>query len=751
MQHHLTMVSAVAAVVMLVSSAWAHWAPPPEMFPWANPGAVRWTINYRTMNQDQVRALLDAGFNLIQGGGFSEEAMRLATNAGCHRMAYICSRTIYHEQLFPEHPELKDAAILTPEGEYKVIYNNPARYAGCFNRTAWLEYIKGRMDNLAERGLDCIFFDNPMTWECHCPTCKRLFREYSREHTGTEYELGAEGTPKELERWFTLDTALGFFTELRNYAHEREQPMFIVANNLTYWLVDKGLTDGLFTEAGGQAPFGRDLAGYKIGLAASHGKPTAILTYIPGAVRMARGVKKYAAPSASERWYGSPVAEEYAAGCAMGLALGGNYLSNFSLTLDRHVLELADPEDQRILDACAKYAQFAQRWEKLYAGQQPGSRVGVLYDLTEGPRVGDILGTRRSPTNNLLWYLQGHGVPADVIVNTDLQGDRLEGFDALLIDGAPMLSPTEMEGLRAFVEAGGTAVISGALSIRDRFDLPEAARSISEFLPGCTDTLVQQVSALDLEMDGYEPDGGRIKCPKEGSATLTFRGEGGTWRISVQYLDESDGVSSYELLLNDQQVGAWTADEDDDAWRSFTTEAAELEPGDRIVVRATQGEGEYARLGSITLRTVPDEGGVFEQELGEGRVIQVAGPLDSALPEEEQRAVEALRAATPVGGAWPDTVLVNLLRQPSPAVLGVHIVNFDYEYAEDYVLKAIHPTPEIKLQVQDARMKVARMISPDGEPQELEIVEGNLTVPPVMNYAVVLLAVDVGSIESLQR
>jgi len=752
MQHALTVISGAAAVVMFVSSAWADWEPPQEMFPWANPGAVRWTINYRTMNEDHVQALLDAHFNLIQGGGFTPEAMQLATDADCHRMAYICSRTIYHEQLFPEHPELRDAAILTPEGEYKVIYNNPARYAGCYNRSAWLEYIKGRMDDLAERGLDCIFFDNPMTWECYCPTCKRLFRQYSQEHTGVEYELGGQGTPKELERWFTLDTALEFFTEIRNYAHDREQPMFIVANNLTYWLVDRGLTDGLFTEAGGQAPFGRDIAGYKIGLAASHGKPTAILTYIPGAVRMARGVKKYAAPSASDRWYGAPIAEEYAAGCAMGLALGGNYLSNFSLTLDRHVLDFTKPEDDRaILDACAKYAEFAARWEKLYAGQQPGSRVGVLYDLTEGPRLGDILGTRRSPTNNLLWYLQEQGVSADVIVNTDLQGDRLAGFEALLIDGAPMLSPDEMEGLRAFVEAGGTAVISGALSIRDRFEPPEKARSISEFLPGCADVLVQQVSALDLEMDGYEPDGGRIKCPKEGSASLTFDGDAGAWRVSVEYLDESDGVSSYELLLNDRQLGVWRADGDDDAWRSFTTEVVNLKPGDRVTVRARQGEGEYARLQSITLRTVPAEGGVLEQQLGEGKVIQVAGPLEQALPEERERALEALRAATPVTGQWPDSLLVNLLWQPNPGVLGVHIVNLDYEYAEDYVLKAINPTPEITLQVRGPGMKVARLVSPDAEAQDLEIVDGTVTVPPVVNYAVVVLAADAASIEALGR
>ncbi len=741
----------LVVLLMAMSAACAHWEPPQKMFPWANPGALRWTINYRGMNEGHTQALLDAGFNLIQGGSFKPNAMELATSAGCHRMMYICSRTIYHERLFPTHPELKEAAILTPEGQYKVIYNNPARYAGCYNRPAWLEYIKGRMDELQKRGVDCIFFDNPMTWPCYCPTCKKLFREYSQGHADREYELGAEGTPKELERWFTLDTARRFFTELRDHAHNREKPIFIVANNLTYWLVDQGLTDAVFTEAGGQAPFGHNIGQYKVGLAASHGKPTAILTYIPGAVRMARGVKKYSAPSDSERWYGSPVAEEYEAGCAMGLALGGNYLSNFSLTLDRHVLDFTNPEDKRILAACGKYAQFAKRWEKLYAGQQPGSGIGILYDLTEGPRLGDILGTRASATDQLLWHLQSYGIPADVIVNSDLRADRLEGYKIVIIDGAAMLSPAEMSGLREFVEAGGTTIISAALSIRDRFTPPEHGRSIGEFLPGCEDVLAQQIPAQDLELDGYELEPSRIKCPDEGTASLTFQGEAGTWRISVEYLDEHDGQSDIELLVNDRSVGSWKPDADNNAWLEFVSQPVELKPGDRITVHAKHGGGEYARISAVTLRSVPKQGASFRHALGNGEVLQLAGSLNSASEQEHAEVIAALQEAVPVTGQWPDTTLVNLLSQPSPGVLGVHIVNLDYKYGDEYVLEAINPTPELRLPIGDPRLKVARFISPDAETQDLPVTERTVTVPPVHNYGVVLLAAEAADFEALVR
>ncbi len=741
---------ALAAMMIVATTCEAHWEPPPEMFPWADPGALRWMIDYATMDEAQVGFLLDAGFNLIQGGLFTPEAMEAARQAGAHRMMYICSRTIYHEQLFPKHPELRDAAVLTPEGEYKVIYNNPARYAGCFNRPAWLEHIKGCMDALEERGVDCIFFDNPMTWACYCPTCKEKFRDYSREHTGTAYELGAEDTPADLERWFTVDSAREFFEQLHAYAHDREQPLFIVANNLTYWLIDQGVVDGVFTEVFAHPPFGKDIAACKIGLAASHGRPTGFLSYIPGAARRARGVERYRAPAARTSWVGLPIPEEYALGCATGVALGGNYMPNMSLFGDRNVLAMTKPaEDQPILDACAEYAGFARRWEALFANQRAGSRVGVLFDLTWGPRSGQILGSHRGTINNQLWLLQSEGIPADVVVNSDLIGDGLDGFDALLIDDHAMLSPEEIRGLRDFVDGGGTLVLSAALQVRDRFEPADARQPISEFLPGLTDALQMATNALNLTMDGYEPDGARIKAVTEGTASMRFTGEPGLWQICVSYFDESDGQSSFEVLVDGNVVGSWTPDADDDQWHSFTTPPVELAEGHTVTVHGTAGGGEFARVRSISLRSRASEAGYEQATLGAGRALQFAGTLES-LPEDERAvAVEALRAAGPLTGAWPDTVLVNVLRQPEGGIVAAHIVNHDFEYDEAYALTAIHPTPEITLRIADASLSVAWLIAPGAEPIELPIVGGAVTVPPIETYAAVLLAPDEAALEAL--
>lgn len=736
---------------MAVTGAGAHWQPPTEMFPWADPGSIRWLINYRKMDEPQVRRLLDAGFTLIQGGGFTPEAMQLAADGGAHRMMYICSRTIYHEQLFPKHPELRDAAILTPEGEYKVIYNNPARYAGCYNRPAWLEYIKGLMDEHQARGVDCIFFDNPMTWPCYCPTCRALFREYSLAHTGTAYELGAEGTPAELERWFTVDTATEFFGKVQEYAHKREKPLFIVANNLTYWIIEQGVVDGVFTEAFAHPPFGKDIAACKIGLAASHGRPTGFLSYIPGPVRQARGEQQYHAPGASNMWVALPVAEEYALGCATGIALGGNYMPNMCLNGDRNVLELTKPaEDQAILDACATYAGFARRWETLSAGQQPGTGVAVLFDTTIGPREGQILGLDRGNINDLLWMLQGQGIPAEVVVNSDLADGGLDGFSALIIDGQAMLSAAQMQGVRAFVDGGGTLVLSAALSIRERFESPDAARPVGDFLPGVADVAQHERSALDLDMDGYEPDGGRIKVMKSGTASFVYHGAPGMYTVGATYFDESDGQSTFEVLVDGAALDKWQATADDDEWHDFTSRPVELADGAIVGIRGTAGGGEYARLKTVRLRSATTGPGASVIELGRGRVACLSGRLQDARDAELGTVLDVLRGATPVSGSWPDDVLVNLLRQPASGVVTVHIVNHDIAYDEKYAVTAVNASPEFELTINDARLTAARLISPDFGPRDLVIRGGKLTVPPVKTYAAILLATDVETLAALE-
>ena len=483
-------------------------------------------------------------------------------------------------------------------------------------------------------------------------------------------------------------------------------------------------------------------------LASSHGRPTGFLSY-PRPVRQARGVERYHAPGASTMWVALPIAEEYALGCATGIALGGNYMPNMSLNGDRNVLALTRPElDQPILDACARYARFAARYERLFAGQRAGSGVGVLFDLTYGPRTGQILGLDRGNINTLLWLLQGAGLPAEVVVNSDLRGG-LEGYRALLIDDQAMLSPAEMERATRVRGGRGTLVLS-ALEIASASSRATPARPIAEFLPGLSDALRAQVSALDLELDGYEADGARIKVATEGAASLRFEGEPGPWQITVSYLDESDGQSTFELRVGGEVIDRWVADADDDEWHTRTAPKAELRPGDTVTVHGQAGGGEYARLQWIALRSRASEAPFVEVALGAGRVLQFAGPLEGLENEERTAAMEALRTAAPLTGTWPDTVLVNLLRQPQGGVLSAHIVNHDFAYDEQY---ADRDPPHARDNPARGRPElwVARLIAPDAQPVDLSIVDGTVTVPPgldLRNRAVGAGCGDAGRIHS---
>ena len=58
----------------LASPLFAHWEVANPTFPWATPGQVRWLIDYSTMEKPHVQLMLDAQFNLIQGGGFRPHA-----------------------------------------------------------------------------------------------------------------------------------------------------------------------------------------------------------------------------------------------------------------------------------------------------------------------------------------------------------------------------------------------------------------------------------------------------------------------------------------------------------------------------------------------------------------------------------------------------------------------------------------------------------------------------------------------------
>lgn len=67
------------------------------------------------------------------------------------------------------------------------LLNNPQAYqrakdgshipAGCYNNPCSIEYIKGLIDLISERGFEGYFIDEPSLINCYCPSCQNLFEK----------------------------------------------------------------------------------------------------------------------------------------------------------------------------------------------------------------------------------------------------------------------------------------------------------------------------------------------------------------------------------------------------------------------------------------------------------------------------------------------------------------------------------------------------------------------------------------------
>ncbi|MGD1900486.1 MAG: SGNH/GDSL hydrolase family protein [Phormidesmis sp.] len=91
-----------------------------------------------------------------------------------------------------------------------------------------------------------------------------------------------------------------------------------------------------------------------------------------------------------------------------------------------------------------------------------------------------------------------------------------------------------------------------------------------------------------------------------GTASASFTGPTATYDIVITYFDENDGNSQYTFSLNDEQVGAWTADKQLGSAiannKSKTTETLagiELTTGDTIQLTGKEDLGELGRIDSI--------------------------------------------------------------------------------------------------------------------------------------------------------
>jgi alpha-glucuronidase len=87
------------------------------------------------------------------------------------------------------------------------------------------------------------------------------------------------------------------------------------------------------------------------------------------------------------------------------------------------------------------------------------------------------------------------------------------------------------------------------------------------------------------------------------SAIHSFAGKAGWYDLSIQYFDQNNGAARYKLLIGDQVVDQWTADEtiptpkmDAHSSTRRRIRGLALRPGDRIRIEAVPDSGEKAGL-----------------------------------------------------------------------------------------------------------------------------------------------------------
>lgn len=125
----------------------------------------------------------------------------------------------------------------------------------------------------------------------------------------------------------------------------------------------------------------------------------------------------------------------------------------------------------------------------------------------------------------------------------------------------------------------------------------------------------ESMSLKDYVISNVSPwedaSGGKaITCPTDKcTASTRFDGKPGWYNLIVQYFDQNNGASRFEAFVNDQNVGAWSADAwlptqkpDSNSSTRQTFPMVALRPGDHITIVGIPDAGERAAIDYIEIK-----------------------------------------------------------------------------------------------------------------------------------------------------
>lgn len=130
-----------------------------------------------------------------------------------------------------------------------------------------------------------------------------------------------------------------------------------------------------------------------------------------------------------------------------------------------------------------------------------------------------------------------------------------------------------------------------------------------------------RMEAESMDLTGYVPisvtpwetaSGGKaVACTeaRECSASLTLHRPPGWYNVAIQYFDQNNGVSKYEVFLNNQLVDTWSANDklpsavmNGSTSTRHTIEGLALRPGDKLRIEGQPNGGEPAPIDYIDVR-----------------------------------------------------------------------------------------------------------------------------------------------------
>ncbi|NUP98819.1 MAG: hypothetical protein HUU35_03065 [Armatimonadetes bacterium] len=665
----------LAILLLACAAASAHWDEGASLPAWAQPGRLHWALQYSRCDRALVDLYLAHGQNLVQGATFDSPATAAyAAERGLRLMPYVCSRTFTtHER--EKSPELAEAPVQTAEGGEFLAYSNPVRRYGSLFNGVWPEYVRERTRRQwTGPAVSGIFYDNAF-WSGadYRPEAVATWQRWARAQ-GLDPGEGlptAAGDPRlAAYRAFTSATLSGYYRDLREFCAAHNPPLLSapnLASQNAFGLLaaEQGALDLVFYETFSHPPFRNNAFLYKIGLAASHGRSTGLLAYLPAAIGEQRGVKTWNEGMHHFFYPSSPLPEEFALAAAEGAANGGTYIPCYSLFPALPITDLTDPFNQRVHRELQRSYAFLTGNEALYAGARPGSRVGLLYSpLTEvqdrAAQQGWALGER----------LAAAGIPYEVVVPSDLAEDQLPELTTLVVPNVLYLEEPAAAGLRRFVERGGRLLLTGSFATFDsvgRAVRPPSAQRLLDAL-GLIDQPIET-----WQLTGYLPEtAGQVKLTgARGQASLQFDGRPGQYRAYLGLRDEADGAGSYRLLAGGRSICTGRLDRDDERVHWLTTPPFSLQPGDTVTLQVEADGGEQGRLNGVVLTAAGSAGAL---KVGQGELLYSPLALTSdSIPELIEKLQPAARLTT------PGKVALNHLRTAAGED-SYHLVNYDFRY-----------------------------------------------------------------------